>query len=60
MRSIQNEITTKKRPKFGIFWILVTIFTGGIGFLVWLIWPRHKEVVGVDRYLECSSCKARV
>ena len=57
---MQNEITTKKRPKFGVFWILVTIVTGGLGLILWLIWPRHKEVIGVDRYLQCTSCNARV
>jgi hypothetical protein len=60
MRSAQNQITTKKRPKFGIFWILVTIFTGGLGIILWLIWPRRDEVVSVDRYLQCTSCNARV
>ena len=45
---------------FGIFWILVTIFTGGLGIVLWLIWPRHNELVSVDRYLECSACNARV
>ena len=60
MRSVQHNLTTKKRPKFGIFWVLVTIFTAGLGIILWLIWLRHNEVVGVDRYLECTSCKARV
>jgi hypothetical protein len=43
-----------------VFWILVTIVTGGLGLILWLIWPRHKEVIGVDRYLQCTSCNARV
>jgi len=60
LKSQQNEITAKKRPKFGIFWIVVTIFTGGLGIILWLIWPRHKVVVSVDRYLQCSSCKSRI
>jgi cell division septal protein FtsQ len=60
LRSQEKAITTKKRPKFGVFWVLFTIFTAGIGFLLWLIWPRHEEVVSVDRYLQCSACKSRI
>jgi hypothetical protein len=60
MRSKQNEITTKKRPKFGVLWVVLTLCTGGIALIFWLIWPRHKEVVSVDRYLECTACKAKV
>jgi len=56
--SRQNELTTKKRPKFGIIWIVVTIVTGGLGLILRLIWPRHKEVISVDRYLECSACSS--
>ena len=53
-----REFTEKRRPKFGLTWILVTIFTGGIGILIWLVWPRHKVVVGTDRYFQCSKCGA--
>lgn len=60
LRSRENALTTKKRPKFGVFWVLATILTGGIGFIVWLIWPRSKQVTSVDRYLECSNCRSRM
>ena len=60
MRSVQNDITTKKRPKFGVFWVLFADSTGGLGIILWLIWPRHNEVIGVDRYLHCTACNARV
>lgn len=58
-KTVSNNITTKKRVKFGVFWVLFTILTGGIGLLIWLVWPRSSEVVGVDRYNECSSCGVR-
>jgi DNA-directed RNA polymerase subunit RPC12/RpoP len=55
----EEEITEKKRVKFGVFWVIVTILTAGVGFLVWLVWPRKNVVVGIDRYLECETCGAR-
>lgn len=60
MVSRQEQLTEKKRVKFGVVWILATILTGGLGLVLWLVWPRSKQVIGVDRYLECRSCKARV
>ena len=56
----QENLTAKRRPKFGVFWVLFTIFTGGLALIAYLIWPRHRVVVGVDRYLGCTSCGARV
>jgi len=60
LRSRENKITIKKRPKFGVFWVLATIVTGGIALILWLIWPRSKQVVSVDRYLECGNCRSRI
>ncbi len=56
----QEPITTKKRPKFGVFWILVSLISLGLGLILYLIWPRHKETIGVDRWTECRQCGARV
>ncbi len=55
----ERKLTEKKRVKFGVMWLIVTIFTGGLGLIVWLIWPRRKVVVNVDRYVKCTSCGAR-
>jgi len=55
-----HEITEKKRIKFGIFWVLISLFSLGLGFILWLIMPRTKQVIGVDRYMQCGACKARV
>ena len=54
-----EPITVKRRSKFGVIWILLTIFTGGLAFILWLIWPRHHETVGVDRYVLCMQCGMR-
>lgn len=54
-----EQLTRKRRVKFGAIWLLVTLLSVGIGLIAYLIWPRTTEVVGVDRYLECSTCGAR-
>lgn len=54
-----RELTVKRRPKFGVFFILMSLVFG-LGLLMWLVWPRHKEVIGVDRWHECRACKARL
>ena len=59
LRSHQKDLTQKKRVKFGIFWVLISLISLGIGFIVWLIMPRRNEVVGVDRYNECTNCRTR-
>jgi hypothetical protein len=59
LASREHKLTTKRRSKFGFLWLLATILTGGIGLLIYLVWPRHNEVTGVDRWLECTSCGAR-
>lgn len=51
-------LTQKRRVKFGVFWIVFTILTGGVGFLVWLVWPRKQETIGMDRSVMCRSCGA--
>ncbi len=55
----ENEITEKRRVKFGIFWILISIVSLGFGVLLWLMMPRKNVVVSVDRYMQCQECKAR-
>ncbi|MCP4085113.1 MAG: hypothetical protein GY745_08705 [Actinomycetia bacterium] len=58
----QKELTTKRRPKFGVFYVLLSLTLIGfpIAIILWLIMPRKTEVVGVDRWMECSSCKSRI
>ena len=52
-----REITEKRRPKFGVFWVLISLISVGIGFVLWLVMPRRKQVVSVDRYDYCTACK---
>jgi NhaP-type Na+/H+ or K+/H+ antiporter len=59
LRPKEHHLTQKRRPKFGLLWIIVTICTAGIGLLAYLVWPRHKVTVSVDRWLECTACGAR-
>ena len=54
-----DQLTRKRRVKFGGIWLLVCILSVGFGLIAYLVWPRTTEVVGVDRYLECSTCGAR-
>ncbi len=58
LRSQQKQLTTKKRVKFGVMWVVLTVCTGGIAFLIWLMMPRRNEVIGVDRWTECTACKS--
>jgi hypothetical protein len=60
LQSRQQELTVKQRPKFGVFWVLLTICTCSLAFFAWLVMPRKNVVVNVDRYLQCNACKARV
>lgn len=30
--------------------------TAGLGFFLWLVWPRHKVTTGVDRWVQCQGC----
>jgi hypothetical protein len=60
LRSQQTEHITKTRVKFGVFWVLISLLSLGVGFVLWLVWPRSKRVTGVDRWLECGSCHARI
>lgn len=55
----QDNVTRKRRSKFGVGWLIFTVLTGGLALILYLIWPRHSEVVAVDRYLQCTSCGAR-
>ena len=57
--SKEEKLTRKRRVKFGFVWLLVCILSLGVGLIGYLLWPRRTEVVGVDRYLQCSECKAR-
>lgn len=54
------ELTEKRRVKFGIFWVLLTLISLGLGLLLYLVMPRKNVVTGVDRFKECSACKSRV
>ena len=55
----QHANTMKQRPKFGAMWILITICTCGLGFLAWLVMPRHNVTMSVDRWVECTQCGMR-
>ena len=60
MRARSDNITVKKRVKFGVMFVLLSVVTLGGGIILWLILPRKNVTVGVDRYMECGSCMARV
>lgn len=54
----RHDVTVKRRPKFGFFFLILTPLFG-LGFFLWLIWPRHRVVVSVDRYVQCGACGSR-
>jgi hypothetical protein len=58
LKSVAKDLTEKRRPKFGIFYVLLTLVVG-LGLILWLIAPRKKVVVSVDRYNECKNCGVR-
>lgn len=60
LRAKSVELTEKKRVKFGIFWVLITLVSFGLGLVLYLIMPRKTVVTGVDRFMECASCQSRV
>lgn len=60
LRPHERKMTRKRRAKFGLFWLAFTVLTGGFGFLLYLVWPRHEETIGVDRYMKCHACKSRI
>ena len=55
-----RELTVKRRSKFGVLWLTATILTGGLALIAYLVWPRHREVVGVATERHCANCKRRV
>lgn len=59
LQSMAFPIHRKRRVKFGVFWLLFTVFTGGLALLLYLVWPRTTEVIGWDRYLQCAACNSR-
>ena len=59
LTSKTNEIRSKTRVKFGVFWVVLTFLTCGLTFFVWLMMPRENRLLSVDRYNECSNCKVR-
>lgn len=60
LRAKSVELTEKRRVKFGIFWVLITLVSFGLGLVLYLIMPRKSVVTGVDRFMECGSCGSRV
>lgn len=52
-------LTVKRRSKFGCMWLIVTVLTAGLGLIAYLIWPRHNETFGHDRFYVCRQCGAR-
>ena len=59
LRPVEAKITEKKRVKFGLFWVILTLLTCGLTIIVWLVMPRKNVVIGVDRFMQCSACGAR-
>lgn len=59
LRAVAAPITVKRRVKFGVFWVLATVLTGGLAFFVWLMMPRYNQQIAVDRYMVCSACGSR-
>jgi hypothetical protein len=55
----ETPLTRKRRVKFGFLWLVFCIVTGGLGLIVYLVWPRRTEVLNVDRFLVCTTCNAR-
>ena len=59
LRPGHTDITRKRRVKFGFFWLVFSVITCGIGFLLWLVWPRGTEVISTDRFVVCTNCGAK-
>ncbi len=53
-----EPITEKRRVKFGLLWVVITILTGGLGLLLWLVMPRRSVTTGYVN--QCSSCGHRL
>lgn len=53
-----KPVYRKERSKFGFLWLIFTIITCGFGLLLWLVWPRHKVLIGdtVTGYV-CTNCR---
>jgi hypothetical protein len=58
----QRTLTTKVRRKFGLGYVLLSLTLIGfpIAIILWLVMPRKTQVIGVDRWLLCRACGARV
>lgn len=56
MWPLQQPIMVKQRVKFGATWLLITLFTCGLGFFLWLVMPRVKRIVGYRPTPTCGQC----
>jgi hypothetical protein len=59
LKAREHNLTEKKRVKFGLLWVLVSLLSLGLAVLVWLVLPRRNVVVSVDRYVQCERCGTR-
>ena len=62
LRARQEELTQKVRPKFGVFYVLLSLTIIGfpIAIIIWLMDPRRKITISVDRWMECGACRSWV
>ena len=49
-----QPITEKRRIKFGVLWVLVSLLSIGLAVLVWLVMPRRNVVTGYVN--TCDVC----
>lgn len=60
LQAREVERTELRRVKFGVFWVLVSLMSLGLGVILYLIFPRKTVVVGTDRFMECGACHSRL
>jgi hypothetical protein len=59
LQAVEVPRTELRRVKFGVFWVLVSLVSFGLGLILYLVFPRKRVEVGVDRYVQCGTCGAR-
>jgi hypothetical protein len=58
LRPVEKRLWVWRRARFGLMWLLATVFTVGLAALVWPFCLR-RQTVGVDRWVECTACGSR-
>lgn len=56
IRNHKRQAKRRYRAKFGLGWLLLTILTFGLALIPYVLTANRREVVGVDRYTECTAC----